>query len=238
MSPEQVRGPGRGPSGGHLRLRRVLYEMLTGRRAFSGESPGRHPGRDPARGPAGAGRDSRSRRRPALDRILKRCLEKAPAERFQSARDLAFALEVALRIRTVASRNRCGRAGSPADPTGRAPGRRSPWPGGSRLGRCLPGAPAAYPGAGVTFHQLTFRQGALHAARFGPDGNVFYSAHWSGGDDDVYFTRPGNPEGRTMGLGDARLLSGLRTGELALASGPATMSGHPGAPVLPRGCAA
>ena len=71
----------------------VLYEMLTGRRAFRGGTPGRDDDGDPARG---AARNLGARRRElpvALERMVARCLEKNPNERFQTARDLSYALK-------------------------------------------------------------------------------------------------------------------------------------------------
>ena len=73
----------------------VLYEMVTGRRAFSGETPAealtatlRHEVPDPADFAPSLPTDLRL--------LILRCLEKSPESRFQTAGDLAFALRVAL----------------------------------------------------------------------------------------------------------------------------------------------
>ncbi|HEX7798051.1 MAG TPA: LpqB family beta-propeller domain-containing protein, partial [Vicinamibacterales bacterium] len=91
MSPEQVRGEPVDARSDIFSVGAVLYEMLTGRPPFSRataadtmaailkEDPG-----EPL--PAGVP--------PALDRIVSRCLEKTRETRYQSARDLAFGLEV------------------------------------------------------------------------------------------------------------------------------------------------
>jgi serine/threonine protein kinase/Tfp pilus assembly protein PilF len=90
MSPEQVRGQPADPRSDIFAFGAILYEMLTGRRAFRGISPAdtlsailkEEPEFAPPRPDAS----------PALEHIVRRCLEKSPQERFQSARDLAFAL--------------------------------------------------------------------------------------------------------------------------------------------------
>jgi Tol biopolymer transport system component len=90
ISPEQVRGQTADHRSDIFALGVVLYEMVSGRRAFKRasvvetlnailtEEPPELPGE-------GVVRD--------LDRVVRHCLEKNPAERFQSARDLAFDLE-------------------------------------------------------------------------------------------------------------------------------------------------
>ncbi|MBI2835760.1 MAG: serine/threonine-protein kinase [Acidobacteria bacterium] len=92
MAPEQVRGQTVDARADIFAFGAVLYEMLSGRRAFVGETPAdtmtailRNDPPDIATINAALPA--------ALDRIVRRCLEKQPSERFQSARDLAFAIE-------------------------------------------------------------------------------------------------------------------------------------------------
>ncbi len=92
LSPEQARGRELDHRTDIFTFGAVLYEMITGRRAFTGGTPAdliaAIVSTDPA--PANVVRPDV----PAtLDRIIHRCLEKAPEDRFQSARDLAFALD-------------------------------------------------------------------------------------------------------------------------------------------------
>ena len=92
MAPEQVRGLAVDHRADIFAFGAVLYEMLSGHRAFRGDSAAdtlsetlnRDP---PERTPTGESYPA------AFDRIVRRCLEKRPEARFQSAHDLAFALE-------------------------------------------------------------------------------------------------------------------------------------------------
>src|ERR1700751_4580169 len=92
MSPEQVRGEKADSRSDIFSFGAVLYEMLSGQRAFEGRPPANRPSailkEDPAELMAKARNIS-----PVLDRVVRRCLEKSPAARFQSAHDLAFHLE-------------------------------------------------------------------------------------------------------------------------------------------------
>ena len=92
MSPEQLRGAQVDHRSDLFSFGTVLYELLAGTRPFSGDSTPEVMGailRDapPALSESGVFVS------PALQRILHRCLEKLPDDRFQSATDLAFALE-------------------------------------------------------------------------------------------------------------------------------------------------
>jgi serine/threonine protein kinase len=91
MSPEQVRGEAVDARSDIFSVGAVLHEMLTGRPAFTRATVAdtmaailKEEPREPL--PAGVS--------PALERIVSRCLEKTRETRFQSARDLAFGLEV------------------------------------------------------------------------------------------------------------------------------------------------
>jgi serine/threonine protein kinase len=92
MSPEQVRGRTADHRADIFAFGTILYEMLTGKRAFrkptSTETMTAILNEDPASISQIAPGTP-----PALLRIVHRCLEKNPEQRFQSASDLAFALE-------------------------------------------------------------------------------------------------------------------------------------------------
>ena len=91
MSPEQVRGQTVDSRSDIFSFGAILYEMVAGRRAFKGDSAvetmnavlkEEPPDLDPAQ----------LKVSPGMERIVRHCLEKIPASRFQSARDLGFAL--------------------------------------------------------------------------------------------------------------------------------------------------
>ncbi len=92
MSPEQVRGAAVDSRSDVFALGVVLFEMLTGARAFRRESTADTMSAILSDDLAGVS-SVRAEIPPAVDRIVQHCLEKRPAERFQSARDVAFALE-------------------------------------------------------------------------------------------------------------------------------------------------
>jgi serine/threonine protein kinase len=93
MSPEQVRGQPVDHRADIFSLGVILYEMLSGKRAFHGKTTADTMSailnEEPA-GLSGTGRNLPS----ALGPLVDRCLEKDATERFQSARDLAFNLEL------------------------------------------------------------------------------------------------------------------------------------------------
>ncbi|NIL99488.1 MAG: protein kinase [Acidobacteria bacterium] len=101
MSPEQARGEPAGPSSDIFSLGSVLYEMLTGSRPFERETAPETMTAILREDPPEASSADVS---PGVQRIVQRCLEKRPEERFHSAVDLAFALETSSGISTGAHR--------------------------------------------------------------------------------------------------------------------------------------
>jgi len=96
MSPEQVRGEPADPRSDIFSLGCLIYEMLSKQQPFRGNTPPQVLAailRDQPADLAGLGRDIPQR----VEALVRRCLEKNPDHRFESARDLAFALREILR---------------------------------------------------------------------------------------------------------------------------------------------
>ena len=215
MSPEQVRGEGVDARTDLFGLGAVLYEMLSGHRAFQGTNPVEtgygilHTDPEPLPGDVP----------PAVVQVVQRCLQKEPARRFQSASDLAFALDV-LR--------------SPAAPVIRGPvahaaGHRRPrWmfpavalglvalTAGVLLVARRPAPVRTVAAVLPEPEPVTFRWGTVNVARFLPDGRVAFSAAFEGRPEEVFVRPSGSVAAQDLGLPDTRLLSVSASGELAV----------------------
>jgi Tol biopolymer transport system component len=105
MSPEQVRGLPTDHRSDIFSLGTVLFEMVARQRPFRGDTAADTTSailrEDPPPMPAPGVP-------PALERIIRRCLEKNPKNRFQSADDLAFALDAPTTITTSTLREHSG----------------------------------------------------------------------------------------------------------------------------------
>jgi Tol biopolymer transport system component len=154
---------------------------------------------------------------PVLERIVRRCLEKKPLQRFQSARDLAFNLEGLSGISST--------SGASVTAAGRQPRNRLiPLAAGVLL--LVAGGVAGWllpRGAGSialpSYHQLTFERGLVYAARFAPDGrSIYYSASWNGQPVQLYSTVPDSPESRPLNLINSTLFA-VSSSEMAISVG-------------------
>ena len=215
MSPEQLEGREADPRSDIFALGLVLYEMLCGRHPFERNSVEATVAAILTQAPAPFPPDRVEPGGP-IERIVSRCLEKRPEARFQSARDLAFALHA------LAAPVSSGTASRQAPVRRHA--RLAAILAAGLLAASLAGAfwlgRATVPRVEQTFHRLTFRRGDVRAARLAPDGQtIVYSAAWGGGNFRLYSTRSDSPESRALDLPDAALLSVSRTGEVAICLG-------------------
>jgi serine/threonine protein kinase len=222
MSPEQVRGDPVDARTDFFSLGAVLYEMLCARRAFPAgsivESGYAILHSEPEPLPVTVP--------PPVAQVVQRCLEKDPARRFHSARDLAFHLDL-LRSPTGAVTPVITRGGVHAPP------RR--WP---RWLLPVVGTLAALSVAFATYvlgrdsrppmpsvDLVTFRWGRISAGRFNSEGRVVFSAAWSGQPLEVFARPPGSDDAQPLGLRDAALLGVSGNGELAVLLHPRLVEG-------------
>ncbi len=235
MSPEQVRGETVDSRSDIFSFGAVLFEMLSGRRAFSRDTSAETLTAILREEPPELSH-SESGLFTALERLARRCLDKDPNRRFQSARDLAFALETLHQTGGPISEL----AGSVADPrpASRRVGSRPGNLLGSRLllplalaiGGALGYGAALYRAGSsverVSYTRLTFRKGWVSSARFGPDGStVVYGAAWDNEPMRLFSTRVDSIDSTPLEAPSAGLLAISRTGELAIKLGTFSRSG-------------
>jgi len=231
MSPEQARGQAVDHRSDLFAFGCLLYELLSGHEAFSGT---------PMEILVAIQRDAPTplqERVPGLPadvaRIVDRCLEKEAGRRFQSTRDLYFALTLidagstsgertpALPAATGPAAEAAPKA-EPAKVAARGPAAsRVRWLAAGLLAMGVSGAaaiagwralvPAPAPPA---YHQVTFRQGTVYTARFTLDGTgVLYSAAWDGKPRELFATVPGTRDSRALGDPETDVAFLLGTGE-------------------------
>jgi len=213
MSPEQVEGREADARSDIFSLGAVLYEMVTGERAFLGNSQF-------SVASAILGKEPKPLRTlqpltpPALERTIQMCLAKDPDDRWQSAGDLWKEL------RWIAEGS--SQTGTPNIIAARHKRRvQIAWILAAmfatiaaglllfvlRLGR----APTP-----LAFHQLNFRREAVFQAAFAGENTVVYSAAASGNTPQIFTARPDYPEPQPLGPHGMALLAVSSKGELAV----------------------
>jgi eukaryotic-like serine/threonine-protein kinase len=239
MSPEQAMGDELDGRSDLFSLGIVLYEMATGRQAFSGATTAAVFDAILHRQPAAA-LEVNCQLPARLEEILDKALEKDPKLRYQSASDFRVDLQRLKRESDSHSAARqaegqprgetdlAGTAGAAGLASTRAKGVARGW----AYAILVAGVTMALVGgaywegkreglaSGIsppTYRQLTFRGGTIRMARFAPDGKtIVYSAAWEGNPTELYTTRPESPESRTIGLSAAEVLSISGDGEMAV----------------------
>jgi eukaryotic-like serine/threonine-protein kinase len=224
MSPEQVRGESVDARTDIFSLGAVIYEMVSGKRAFPGatvvESGSAILRDEPEPLPAGVP--------PILAQVILHCLEKEPSRRLQSASDLAFELEML--------RSPTGSTG-PLLRASRIPPRRAVWFIGAAAAAVLAAllvglavggrrAPAPPP----TVERVTLRPTHLGVSRFTPDGRVVFTAR----DEqsvEIFERNLASASSQRLGLRNMELAAVSPKGELAVLLPPATRAGLIGSPL-------
>ncbi len=236
MSPEQADGHKVDERSDIFSFGAVLYEMITGRRAFSGDSKlstlASVLHKDPA--PFSESDDVPHE----VERIISRCLRKDPQRRWQSMADLKVALEDVL---------------EEWDSSKTIQGAETSIPRRRYYGLPLffwlalvvvALAAGAFVGsqflkpAQPTYERLTYRRGDVSAAKFSPDGQtVIFTAQWSNEPNTIFSMRAGSRESRPLGLPSGRILSISSAGEMAILLGvnmPGTLARVPLSGGAPR----
>ena len=218
MSPEQVRGETVDARSDIFSFGVVLFEMLTGQKAFTRDTAADTMAAILKEDPPEL-MDSGKPIPMGLRRILDHCLEKIPARRFHDAHDLAFALENA----AAPASNSNAPFTAPFAPQNRRTSRA--WAAlvigllvvSLFSGWLLRGEHAPKLG----FHRLTFQRGTVETARFAPDGKtIIYSARWLGKPPAVFSINAGGHESMALNLGTASFLGISTTNELAVQLSP------------------
>jgi Tol biopolymer transport system component len=218
MSPEQAEAQNVDERSDIFSFGAVLYEMVAGRRAFSGASKlstlASVIHTEPV--PIGTLREQVPRE---IERIVERCLRKDPRRRWQNMADVKIALEEAAHELEVS------KAAAQQEASAGWSGHRS-WSFFVWLALAVLAVGAGVYIASIvlvpsipSFQRLTFRRGNVAGARFAPDGTVLFSAQWASDPTRMFSVRPGADESRSLGLPDARILSISSTGEMAILLG-------------------
>jgi eukaryotic-like serine/threonine-protein kinase len=225
MSPEQASGQPVDYRSDQFSFGSILYELLTGRRAFQKKSGAQTLAAIIEQEPEPIA--ALNPQTPAPVRwIVERCLAKDPDERYGTTRDLARELA------TV--RDHLSEASLPAEAVAVAPSRRRArllllafllpliavglW---LLLGRSLKTTAPSVP----RIQQVTFRRVNIWNARFAPDGQTIVYTAFLQGKSELFSTRLGSRESRSLGISPADIQSISSSGDMAFSLGPGAGAG-------------
>ncbi len=222
MSPEQADGHPVDARSDIFSFGAVLYEMITGKRAFMGDSKLSTLASVLHSDPVPPSQLGQAIPRD-VERIISRCLRKDPQRRWQSMADIKVALE------DVLEELEAGKLGMPSGAAVVVQPRRSLrvflWP----VVIVLALVAGVYAGwrflrpVQPTFERLTYRRGEIPSAKFSPDGRtVVFSAQWANEPTNIFSMRPGSREYRPLDLPEGRILAISAAGEMAILLGPTT----------------
>ena len=193
MSPEQVRGLAVDHRSDIFSFGIVLYEMISGAQPFRRDSSVETLNAILHDDPPPLKEDTIP---PVLARLLEHALDKNASRRFESAKDVAFALDaISGTSETSAARPRARKSKSEAPKE-------------------------------ISYVRLTFRRGFVMSARFSPDGSIIYGAAWEDKPLEIFSSHPTSPEARSLGLPSADILAVSPAGELALSIGRRYVAGY------------
>jgi eukaryotic-like serine/threonine-protein kinase len=213
MSPEQVRGKPVDHRSDIFSFGAILYEMMAGSRAFRGETEADTMTAVLREEPEAIKLDEASIPAGYQD-IIRHCLEKDPENRFQSAKDLVFALQ------TLSGTSTGKALPAPKPPVRGWP--TLPWAIVAALAvvAVLLGiaqvlhAPVAVP---PSYKRLTFEAGTVFAARFAAKGeSIVYGAAWNGQPVQLFTTVGDSLLPQALTLGEVNLLAVSPSNELAV----------------------
>jgi len=212
MSPEQAQGGRADARSDIFSFGALLYQMVTGRRAFPGENVitilAGVINQQPA--PLATLVPNIPQQ---LDWIIVQCLKKDPNRRIQHIVDVKIALEAVIE-----------QLEAPPAPVPRVRTLRR-WIAPAILAALILIALGVWAGLrlwhkdAITFERLTFGQGDIISARFAPNGAVVYSADWDGRPPTLFVAEPGSREARPLGLPSGTIQSISASGEMAILIG-------------------
>ena len=213
MSPEQLRAKPVDHRSDIFSFGAILYEMLAGQRAFRGETEVDTMTAVLREEPPDSSLEQAAIP-PGYRDIVKHCLEKDPENRFQSAKDLTFALQ------TLSGSSPVRTVNLPEPKTRTAP--MLPWliVGILAVATALLGVTQilSVPPAPPTYTPLTSEPGTAYAARFAPAGqSIVYGATWNGNPVQLFSTVGDSLLTQPLNFSDANLLAiSPNNNELAL----------------------